>query len=226
MNETIVPILDKVFSNKYFRCAFAKKGTIIVGCEHNISGEAFLLSGSIRQNNEDGTFEDYTAPYHIKTNSGTQRVAYTLEDTIYCTIHSLEYATNTDEAEVEIFKQVPQITRIRNDYKLLLNQLNMDKEPEMQDCVFEHNDNIYFNKSEIHGIGCFSNRDIMAGEVIAVELVDSIRLSDSRYVNHSDIPNSEFVDTEYNSTCLVSLCDIPKDSEIFVNYRRRLLCQE
>lgn len=225
INETIVPIIDKVIFGKYTRVAFAKKGTLIVGCGHKLSGEAFLLSGKIRQNNDDGTYCDFNAPFHIKTNSGSQRNAFALEDSIYATIHEVKSET-TEEAERELFDGVPQITRIRNDYAKLLQEIGMDKEPIMEDCVIEPNDNIYIGKSEIDGVGCFANRYIKKGEIIAISVLDGVRLSTSRYVNHSDIENCIFIDNSKDTVSLVSLVDIEKDSEILVNYRRRLLCQE
>ena len=225
MNETIIPIEHRVFNGLYTRIAFAKAGTVVIGCTHNKSGKGFLLSGSIRQSDDDGEYIDFKAPHSFCTTSGSQRYAFALEDTIYATIHEVD-SLNVEDAEKELFVEQPQITRIKNDYKLLLNELNI-QEPIMESCTIEKNDNIYFDKSEIDGIGCFSNRFIKQGEVIAITILDNERLSTSRFVNHSDIPNVKLFDSEdKNTTYLMSLVDIEKGNELFLNYRRRLICQQ
>lgn len=228
VSETIVPIEHSIKDGTYTRIAYAKAGTLIVGCEHKKGGTAILLSGSIRQ--IDGELKyDIEAPKIFNTEPGTQRIAYAISDTVYATVHSVNSIT-VEDAEKEIFVQVPQITRIRNDFNSLLLSMDLTEDlvkedMDSEELFIEDNTRYYLGNSCIHGIGCFTSSDINIGECIATASIDNQRFTTARYINHSDNPNAKFIDYK-DSTILIATKFIPKEYEILVNYRERKICQE
>lgn len=228
-SEIIIPIEHNIVDGLYTRIAYAPPDCLIVGCGHKKGGSAFLMKGSIRQIDGDNKYE-ISAPFIFNTEQGTQRVAYTLTDTIYATTHSVN-AKTVEEAELEVFEQVPQITRIRNSFKSLLIALNtneelIQKEMDSLEVIDEQNDLYTIQQSPIHGLGCFVTTDILVGQCIAMAEVDGTRLPTARYINHSDIHNATFIDYK-DSIALVAIVDIPKGYEILVNYtQRKNTCQE
>lgn len=227
--EAIVPIKHEIHDGMYIRTAYAKKDQLIVGCAHKKSGIAFLQKGKIRQIDGDEKY-DIEAPFQIITQAGSQRFAYAMEDTIYTTIHRVE-AKTVEEAELEVFETLPQISRIKKSYQSLLLEYKLtddDVRDEMnsKEVVVEDSDMFYLSDSAIQGLGCFAKKDIKAGENIAISLLSGVRMGTARYVNHSDIPNSKHIKIKDNLISLVAMCDIPKDYEILTNYKESILCQE
>lgn len=227
--EAIIPIEHTIKDGVYTRIAYAKAGQLIVGCEHKKGGTAVLLKGTIRQIDGDQAYM-VEAPFIINTDPGTQRIAFAETDAVYATMHSV-VATTVEEAEKEVFVQVPQITRIRNSFNSLLLTLNVTDEEvkaemDSQITLGEESDSYTIGNSAIHGLGCFAKRDIIRGECIAIAEIDGFRLPTARYVNHSDLPNAVFIDYK-DSVSLVATKDIPLGYEILVNYKQRLIkCQE
>lgn len=228
-SETIIPIEHTVIDGVYTRIAYAPANCLIVGCAHKKGGSAFLMKGSIRQIDGDNKYE-ISAPFIFNTEQGTQRLAYTLTDTIYATTHSVS-ANTVEEAELEVFEQVPQITRIRNSFKSLLLSLNtteevIQEEMDSLDVINEQNSLYKIQPSSIHGLGCFSTTLLETGTCIAMAAINGNRLPTARYINHSDIPNARFIDYK-DGIALIAIKDIPIGYEILVNYKeRKLLCQE
>lgn len=226
MSEVIVPIEDSIVDGVYTRIAYAKAGTIIIGCPHKKGGTAVLLSGSIRQIDGDIKY-DISAPKIFNTNAGTQRSAYAVTDVIYCTMHSVESST-CEDAEKELFEQTPQITRIRNSFKSMLLECNMteedvDSEMESLPTYFETSDKYFVGDSIISGKGSIASTYIKKGEHISLAIKDGKRLPLARYVNHSDVPNARFLNMENGDIELVSIKHIPAGNEILVDYRERKL---
>ena len=228
-SETIIPIEESIVDGVYTRIAYAPANCYIIGCAHKKGGSTFLMKGSIRQIDGNDKYE-ISAPFIFNTEQGTQRVAYTLTDTIYATTHSVK-AKTVEEAELEVFEQVPQITRIRNSFKSLLLSLDtteelIQKEMDSLEVLDEHNELYTIQQSPIHGLGCFTTTYIHSGTCIAMAELDGNRLPTARYINHSDMPNAAFIDYK-DSIALVALVDIPEGYEILVNYiKRKNICQE
>lgn len=228
-SEIIIPIEHAIVDGVYTRVASAKAGTMIIGNAHKKGGFAFLLSGTIKQIDGDLEYE-VTAPTIIQTKAGSQRTAYVVTDCVYSTVHAVD-ATTFEEAELELFEGVSQITRIQNSYKGILTKLNMtDEEVQgiMEDCIVEDSDNFYLAPSTISGTGVFAKIDFSPNTCITMSVLDNQRLATSRYTNHSDIPNARFIDYNNDSLALVATRFISKDSEILIDYRERLglLCHQ
>ena len=227
--EAIVPIKHEIIDGMYIRTAYAKKDQLIIGCAHKKSGIAFLQKGKIRQIDGEEKY-DIEAPFQITTQAGSQRYAYATEDTIYTTIHRVK-AKTVEEAELEVFETLPQITRIQNSYKKLLlehkiSDQDVKDEMDSKDLVIEDSEMYYLSDSPIDGLGCFAKKDIKVGENIAISLLNGFRMTTARYVNHSDIPNSKHIRIKDDLITLVAMCDIPKDYEILINYKETIQCQE
>lgn len=227
--EAIVPIKHEIIDGMYIRTAYAKKDQLIIGCAHKKSGIAFLQKGKIRQIDGEQKY-DIEAPFQITTQAGSQRYAYAIEDTIYTTIHRVE-AKTVEEAELEVFETLPQISRIKKSYQSLLLEYKIsdeDVQEEMnnQDVIIEDSEMYYLSDSPIHGLGCFANKDIKAGENIAISLLNGTRMTTARYVNHSDIPNAKQIKIKDDLIALIAMVDIPKDYEILTHYKETIQCQE
>lgn len=226
--EAIVPISDFIHGGLYSRTAFASAGTIIVGLPHKTSGIAYLLSGIIQQIDGDNKYE-VSAPHIIRTDAGTSRVAKALTDCIYSTVH-ISNSNSVEEAEKELFEGMPQLTRIRNSFKQLIDTLNINEETISVDMakmghIVEQSDTYIIKPSAIHGLGCFALSPFLVGDPIAVAVKDGNRLGTARYVNHSDIPNCKFIDFK-DSVMLIATSDIGVNEELLVDYQRRLICQQ
>lgn len=98
----------------------------------------------------------------------------------------------------------------------------------------------YINKSDIHGFGCFSNREIKQDErfyfsILPIDkphnlmnytfplvgpLQSCLVLSDFSYCNSSVDPNMEVlsVDKTNRTITFIALKDIDRDSEILLKY--------
>ena len=226
--EAIVPIKHEIVDGMYVRTAYAKKDQLIVGCSHKKPGIAFLEKGKIRQLDGEKKYE-IEAPFKIATEAGSQRFAYAMEDTTYTTVHRVE-AKTVEEAELEVFGELPQLTRIKKSYQALLLEHNLSDKDVQEDMnskevIVEDSDMYYLSDSPIHGLGCFADKDIEAGESIAVSLLNGVRMTTARYVNHSDIPNAKHIQIKDDLIALVAMVDIPKDYEILTNYKE-ILCQQ
>ena len=210
-SETIIPIEESIVDGVYTRIAYAPANCYIIGCEHIKGGTAVLLKGRIKQ--IDGVNEyEIAAPCIFNTSAGSQRLAYTIEDTVYATMHSTT-KFNTNEAVAELFIGTPQITRIKESFK------SLDLPSNNGDLVLEHKTSMYYiDNSIIHGLGLFANKEINVGDTIAILDIDSISTGIKDYINHSDIPNAILLGYK-DSTALVCSKQIPYGYEIFINYK-------
>lgn len=215
-SETIIQVEESIVDGVYTRIAYAPANCYILGCEHKQGGTAVLLKGKIKQIDGDASYE-ISAPFIFNTKPGSQRLAYTLEDTIYATIHSTTKFT-TNEAVAELFIGTPQITRIKESFK------SLDLPSNTGDLVLEHKTSMYYiDNSIIHGLGLFANKEINVGDTIAILDIDSISTGIKDYINHSDVPNAILLGYK-DSTALVCSKQIPYGYEIFINYKE-LICQ-
>lgn len=226
MNEVLIPIEHSVVDGIYTRIAYAKQGSLIVGCAHKKGGTAVLLSGAIRQIDGENKY-DIQAPTIFNTFAGTQRVAYAITDCTYATMHSVN-SDNVLDAEKELFEQEPQITRIRNSFRRLLLEHNItndkvQEEMSSQITHFEHSNIYYISESIIDGLGTMLKCDVLNGEMIGIAVRNGNRSPLARYVNHSDIPNACFVDLENGDVSIVAISNISKGNEVLVDYSKRMV---
>lgn len=215
-SETIIPIEESIVDGVYTRIAYAPANCYIIGCEHIKGGTAVLLKGRIKQ--IDGANEyEIAAPCIFNTSAGSQRLAYTIEDTVYATMHSTSKDLCT-EAVKELFIGIPQIKRIQDSFKALQLPSNFG------DKVLENSTDTYFiGESTIHGLGIHANKDLTIGTTIAILDIANVPTGIKEYLNHSDIPNAILLQYK-DSTALVCSKNIPKGYEIFINYKE-LKCQ-
>jgi hypothetical protein len=222
--ETILPIEDTLVDGIYTRIMYTPANCLVLGVEHKKGGTAVLLKGTIRI--IDGTEKyEISAPHIYNTEAGSQKVGYSLTEVAFATMHSVE-AKTIEEAEKELFVHTPQITRIRNSYKELLLEYKTDnttvcKAMDSLPVYDEDSETYYIGESLIDGYGCFSKKHITKGEIIAMAVVDNKRLPTARYINHSDNPNTTFIDYDEGSLALVATKNIPESHELFVNYKER-----
>ncbi len=77
----------------YAREIFNPKGCLIVTKEHKEPNFSFIMRGKLQVMTEEGT-RTLAAPAFFKTHPGTKRVLYSLEDTVFVTVHP-----NPDDCE-------------------------------------------------------------------------------------------------------------------------------
>lgn len=84
----------------YTREIFIPKGSYVVGKIHKHEHPNFLMKGAVRVITEEGGFEEFEAPKFMISPAGTKRALYTLEDTVWITIHhNPNNKTNLDKIE-------------------------------------------------------------------------------------------------------------------------------
>ena len=81
----------------YAREIFIPKGTVLTGKIHKTEHLNIISKGSIRVVTESGAHE-IKAPHTMVSLPGTKRAGYTLEDTVWTTIHA---TTETDFDKIE-----------------------------------------------------------------------------------------------------------------------------
>ncbi len=86
-------------------------------------------------------------------------------------------------------------------------------------------DNVYIDKSPIHGMGIFAKVDIPAGYDFGITHVVDKRFSDGfmrtpmgGFMNHSDTPNTKTYEKD-DVVITQAISDIRKDEELTVDYR-------
>lgn len=220
--ETILPIEDKIEAGVYTRTLFSPADTLIVGAAHKKAGVAILEKGTIKVIDGENRYM-VSAPSMYNTPAGSQKIGYALTDVVFTTKHNVN-ATTTEEAEIELFEETPQITRIRNSYKDFIQSNDVKPSFPVSSMPVE-TDRYHLDKSIIHGTGVFTSKDFKAGECIGVAVLSDIAMPISQYTNHSDIPNAEIVYFNGGSA-IVALADIAKDNEVFIDYSRSILCQQ
>lgn len=86
-------------------------------------------------------------------------------------------------------------------------------------------DNIYIEHSPIHGMGLFAKKDIGNGWDFGITHVADDRFADGYirtpfggFINHSLSPNCEVYEVD-DTLHMRTIQDIPKDSELTIDYR-------
>ena len=91
--------------------------------------------------------------------------------------------------------------------------------------VIEFTSNMYYkNTSNIHGTGVFAFKDIFKKDIIGIGSIDNKHKTTlGRYTNHSDNNNARFYHLRNDDVVMVAEKNIPKDTEILINYRDHIL---
>lgn len=100
------------------RTVLMPKGEIVVGEIHKYESINILVKGELKVW-VNGEVKHLKAPYMIKSNANTRKVAYILEDTVWTSIHRVN-SENLEEIEEEILVKVDRDTLIEE-----LKQINI-----------------------------------------------------------------------------------------------------
>lgn len=87
----------------YARCLYIPKNTTLVGKIHKYENLNILMQGKMQVSIED-KIEIVKAPFIVVSPAGTKRIAYTLEDCIWATIHGTD-EKNIDKIETHFIAQ-------------------------------------------------------------------------------------------------------------------------
>lgn len=91
------PLKHSFVDGAYVREIFMPKGLLLTSKIHKITHPYFIMSGDVSVMTEEGTVR-LKAPYQGITKSGTKRVLYIHEDTVWVTVHVTK---ETDLAKIE-----------------------------------------------------------------------------------------------------------------------------
>ena len=80
------PLKHSFADGVYVRKMDMKAGSMVVGAIHNHLHVWFLLTGSLAVATED-SIEEFLAPCYVLATSGSKRVIYAMEDSIFVNIH-------------------------------------------------------------------------------------------------------------------------------------------
>jgi hypothetical protein len=94
------PLIHAFAPGAYGRQIFIPQDTLVVGKIHKHAHLNFLMKGTVMVGTEEGSVT-YQAPLMMVSKAGTKRVVYTLEDTIWATVH-LTDQTDLEKIEDEI----------------------------------------------------------------------------------------------------------------------------
>ena len=81
------PVQHSFTEGMYTRTISIPKGMVLTGALHKHDHPNFLLKGKVEVYTEDCGLQKLEAPQVIMSKSGTKRVVFTLEDTIWSTVH-------------------------------------------------------------------------------------------------------------------------------------------
>lgn len=222
---------------EYIRTMSIKAGLYAIGHKQRFEALNIMHSGKVQMFREDGTTKilDATKGPLIFTAPTGRKVGYIIEDMVWSTIHP-----NPDnEQDVEVLEdryidkngvQYPLLLEDKsedhNDYLYLLEELGMNEDQVQEDislggpCVPlpPGTYKFYKDNSKIHGKGIFSASEIKCKEIVGPATFGGHKTSLGRFVNHSINPNCVMI-PEGTDTFLVSLADIPVDTELTIDYR-------
>lgn len=85
-NSDEFPLTHSFSEGIYTREIFIKKGMFVIGKIHKLDHTFFLMKGKLLLCTEDGA-KEIEAPYYGIASSGTKRVAFALEDTVFVNVH-------------------------------------------------------------------------------------------------------------------------------------------
>ena len=99
-DDDSMPVTHTFSNGIYTREIFIPKGNYVMGKIHRHEHPNFLVQGAVVMITENGR-ENLRAYKAMVSPAGTKRFLFTLEDTLWITVHRTD-ATNPDDAETEI----------------------------------------------------------------------------------------------------------------------------
>ena len=175
-----------------------KAGTMAIGQYQKFEHLNVFLKGKVRMLQDDGTFEDVSAPL-IYVGKPGKKVGYIIEDMVWQNIYATDL-TDIDEIEAYFLdkEDVCYTEEKEGDsgYLLALDDIGVTSELVEFESQID-TDLIDFpfgvvttrvSKSPIHGKGLFATSNMAKGFRIPAQLSGK-RTPAGRYTNHSDTPN-------------------------------------
>jgi len=95
------PVVHEFADGLYIRSLHIPKGGCITGKIHRFSHPSFLMKGEISIVSESGGVQRLKAPCMVIAPSGTKRVGYAHEDTVWTTVHATK-ETDLKKIEAEV----------------------------------------------------------------------------------------------------------------------------
>jgi hypothetical protein len=114
-----LPIKSTFSNGLYLREIFIPKGWFVMGKIHRHEHPNMLVSGKVVMITEEGP-ETITGPKTMLSPAGTKRFLFTLEDTIWITMHRTDF-TNAIEAEADII--APHYEDLNMEYEAVLTRM-------------------------------------------------------------------------------------------------------
>lgn len=120
------PLKHSFADGVYVREIFIPKGTLIVGKIHKHSHPNFLMKGDVSVMTEEGP-KRLKAPLSMISPSGTKRVVYAHEDTIWVTIHVTK-KKNLEKIEKEVIaKTYAELPNVEKNILEFVNEVSKEK---------------------------------------------------------------------------------------------------
>ncbi len=106
------PINHYFTPNIYVREMILPEGKLITSEVHKTTHLFYLLAGEINISIDGGQWQTLKAPYFGMTQAGTRRIGFTLENTVWQTVHSLDFI-NGDEGELPYDEMMKVVDKIK-----------------------------------------------------------------------------------------------------------------
>lgn len=116
-----MPLCHRFLDGIYAREIKMDKGTIVTSKIHKTENISIISQGSVLDITEQNNIRLLTAPHTMIVESGTKRILFVLEDTIWTTIHkNSENDTDLDILESKIIEEELDVKRFQSSKKLNL----------------------------------------------------------------------------------------------------------
>ena len=219
------PLKHYVTGDIYGRRVYVPAGVTVVTKVHDTKHITVALKGTCTVYDHNGKKSIVSSPNVFITEPGTQRAIYCHDDVEWLTVHSTKL-TEIEDIESAMFCDNFNEYDDRQDYREVLLEYGINEEiaraisENMDDMLNElGSECVYLAKSDLQGIGVFSDVEFQADQVVGIARKADLRTDIGRYTNHSKNPNTEFKICD-NVVQSIALKSIAKGTEITVDYRQ------
>jgi hypothetical protein len=236
-NQAEIPLKHHFAPGLYGREIIMPKGIFAIGHAHKEDCINVVLRGNVSVFIE-GKVKQIKGPCMFLGKAMDRKVGYVNEETVWITFHPTT-ETNIEKLEDDLLVKSDSfinfqelfssglVTRKPVDYEELLKIMNVS-ESEVRSRSEEESDliplpeafknNIITDKSDIEGMGVFSGKNYVSGDLIAPARIGLFRTPVGRYTNHSESPNCEMrLDGDGNIN-IFAITSISQNQECTVDY--------
>lgn len=223
--------IHTVSEGLYSRRGFAKAGTLLISEIHKQENQFVVSQGACLCVGEDGTKLIEAGGYGV-TKRGTRRVVLVLRDTIWTAFYPTKLK-EIQEIEDEIYEKrgYKEIIESLNDEDFNKMAFDLKTTPDlieeesrrleyMTDMPSAYQGIVEVRSSVIEGMGLFSMKDFMAGDIIVPAGINGNRTAAGRFTNHAKKPNGYLDMRPDGVVYLVAKLDLHKGCEITIDYRQ------